>query len=61
MIFQVPKHLGKVNGEEVFGALHTSINEYVEVRTMTLTLTKGHAQFMPALMTIPHSLCDYGH
>ena len=61
MIFQVPKHLGKVNGEEVFGALHTGINEYVEVRTMTLTPTKGHAQFMPALATIPHSLHDYGH
>ena len=50
-----------MNGEAVFGALHTGINEYVEVRTMTLTPTKAHSQFMPALATIPHSLRDYGH
>ncbi|KAK2464000.1 hypothetical protein APHAL10511_003944 [Amanita phalloides] len=59
--FKVPKHLGKLNGKAVFGALHTGINEYVEVRTMTLTPTKAHSQFMPALATIPHSLRDYGH
>jgi hypothetical protein len=28
---------------------------------MTLTPTKAHSQFMPALATIPHSLRDYGH
>ncbi|KAK2467195.1 hypothetical protein APHAL10511_000744 [Amanita phalloides] len=59
--FKVPKHLGKVNSEAIFGALHTGINKYVEIHTMTLTPTKGHSQFMPALATIPHSLRDYGH
>ncbi len=28
---------------------------------MTLTPTKAHSQFMPALATIPHSLREYGH
>jgi hypothetical protein len=58
---QVPKHLGKVNGEPTFGALHTVTNEYGEVRQMTLTPTKAHDQFMPALSVIPHSLRKYGH
>lgn len=50
-----------MNGEAVFGALYTGINEYVEVRTMTLTPTKAHSQFTPALATIPFSLRGYGH
>lgn len=58
---QVPKHLRKVHGESVFGALHTSANEYVEVRKMTLMPTKAHDQFMPALAQIPHLLWQYGH
>lgn len=58
---QVPKHLGKVNGEPVFGALHTATNEYVEVRQMHLTPTKSHDQFMPGLAKIPQSLTLYGH
>jgi hypothetical protein len=43
---QVPKHLGMVHGESVFGALHTSANEYVEVQKMMPML---------ALAQIPHS------
>jgi len=58
---QVPKHLGKVDGECTFGGLHTVTNEYGEVRAMTLTATKSHDQFMPALSMIPHSLHKYGH
>jgi hypothetical protein len=57
----VPKHLGKVNGEPTFGGLHTVTNEYGEVRAMTLTATKAHDQFMPALARIPQSLHKYGH
>ena len=58
---QIPKHLGKVNGEAVFGALHTVVNEYGECRAMTLTPTKAHDQFMPALAKIPNSLRAFGH
>jgi len=60
-VSQVPKHLGKVHGEPVFGALHTCANEYVEVQKMMLMPTKAHNQFMPALAQIPHSLRQYGH
>ncbi|KAG6835342.1 hypothetical protein H0H93_002451 [Arthromyces matolae] len=59
--FKVPKHVGKVGGEPAFGALHTAVNEYGEIREMTLTPTKSHDQFMPALAHIPHSLRKYGH
>ncbi|GBE79022.1 hypothetical protein SCP_0202190 [Sparassis crispa] len=58
---KVPKHLGKVNGEAVFGALHTVVNEYGECRAINFTPTKAHDQFMPALSLIPHSLRKYGH
>jgi hypothetical protein len=58
---KVPNHLGKVNGEPTFGGLHTVTNKYGEVRQMTLTPTKAHDQFMPALSIIPHSLRKYGH
>ncbi|KAK0451981.1 uncharacterized protein EV420DRAFT_1645916 [Desarmillaria tabescens] len=58
---KVPKHLGKVNGIPVFGALHTVVNEFGEVRAMTLTPTKAHDQFMPALSEIANSLKKYGH
>ncbi|OBZ76307.1 hypothetical protein A0H81_03601 [Grifola frondosa] len=59
--YKVPKHLGKVNNEAVFGALATAVNEYGECRAMTLTSTKAHNQWMPALAAIPHSLRKYGH
>jgi hypothetical protein len=59
---KVIKHLGKVAGETVFaGGLHTGINEMVEIRTMTLTPTKAHAQFMPAIKAVSKSLETYGH
>lgn len=50
-----------MNGEPIFGALHTATNEYVEIRQMTLTPTKAHDQFMPALAKISESLKMYGH
>jgi hypothetical protein len=37
------------------------VNEYGEIRNMTLTPTKAHDQFMPALSKIPFSLRQYGH
>ncbi len=37
------------------------MNEYGEVRAMTLTPTKAHDQFMPALAEIPRSLKKYGY
>ncbi|KAI0369360.1 hypothetical protein BV20DRAFT_1113655 [Pilatotrama ljubarskyi] len=58
---KVPKHLVKVEGEEVFSAMHTVVNEYGECRAMTLTPTKAHNQFMPLLARIPHSLRYFGH
>ncbi|KAF5383665.1 hypothetical protein D9615_003783 [Tricholomella constricta] len=58
---KVPKHLGKVGGEPVFGALHTTVNEYTEIRQMTFTPTKAHNQCMPPIANIPHSLRKYGH
>lgn len=45
----------------MYSALHTVINEYNEVRQMTLTPTKAHNQFIPALAKIPESLRLYGH
>ncbi|KAL6306809.1 hypothetical protein BKA93DRAFT_748184 [Sparassis latifolia] len=48
---KVPKHLGKVESEAVFGALHSVVNEYGECRAMTLTPMKAHDQFMPTLMS----------
>lgn len=56
------KHLGKLMGQTVFaGGLHTGINEYREIRLMTLTATKAHHQFMPALVAVSKSLATYGH
>lgn len=43
------------------GALHTTVNEYGEVRTMVFTPTKAHDQFMPVLAQVPHSLRQFGH
>jgi len=55
------KHLGKQNGVPAFGALHSTTNKYNEIRSMVLTPTKAHNQYMPALATIPQSLKAYGH
>ncbi|OBZ66476.1 hypothetical protein A0H81_13622 [Grifola frondosa] len=59
--FKIMDHIGKINGVRVFSALHTSINEYSEIRSMVMTPTKAHDQFMPALATISDSLKSYGH
>src|SRR5882762_3133122 len=61
MLIQVIKHLGKVNGTPIFGALHSVVNEYGECCAMTLTINKAHNQIMPALAAIPASLQMYGH
>ncbi|KAG6886800.1 hypothetical protein C0992_002307 [Termitomyces sp. T32_za158] len=60
--YKVIRHLGKVSGETVFaGGLHTSVNEMGEIRSMVLTPSKSHVQFMPALKAISKSLEMYGH
>jgi hypothetical protein len=59
--FKIVKHLGKVSGKPIFGALHTAVNEHGECRAMTLTVNKSHDQCMPALAAIPKSLQRYGH
>ncbi|THH17937.1 hypothetical protein EUX98_g9038 [Antrodiella citrinella] len=59
--FKVPKHLGKVCGEAVFSALHTTLNNYGEIRHQVLTPNKAHDQYMPALALIPQSCHQYGH
>lgn len=41
--------------------MHTALNEFNEVRKMTLTPTKAHNQFMPGLTEITKSLHLYGH
>jgi hypothetical protein len=53
--------MGKQNGVPVFGALHTCTNEYNEIRSMILTPSKSHSQYMPALAAISQSLKMYGH
>ncbi|KAI0683211.1 hypothetical protein BC835DRAFT_1311178, partial [Cytidiella melzeri] len=58
---KVPKHLGKVNGKSVCGALHSTVHEFNELRGVVLTPNKAHDQFMPILAEIPHSLRLYGH
>jgi hypothetical protein len=50
-----------LNGVPVFEALHTSVNEYSEIRSMTLTPSKAHSQFMPALAAIADSLENREH
>ncbi|TFY78505.1 hypothetical protein EWM64_g5507 [Hericium alpestre] len=59
--FKVIKHLGKVNGAQIFSTLLSAVNEYGECRSMTLTMTKAHDQSMPALSQIPHSTQKYRH
>ncbi|OBZ79508.1 hypothetical protein A0H81_01196 [Grifola frondosa] len=59
--FKIVDHIGKINGIRVFNALHTSINEYGEIRSMIMTPTKAHDQFMPALRAVSDSLKTYGH
>ncbi|TFY73280.1 hypothetical protein EWM64_g10732 [Hericium alpestre] len=58
---KLSKRLVKVAGQTVFGALHMTVNEYGKICQMTLTLTKGHDQFMPSLGQMPDLLVNYGH
>lgn len=53
--------MARVNGIPVFSALHSTVNEYGEIRAMVLTPTKAHDQFMPILAKIPRSLALFGH
>ena len=53
--------MARINGTPVFSALHSTVNEYGEVRAMVLTPTKAHDQIMPVLAQIPKSLALYGH
>jgi hypothetical protein len=59
MMIKVPKHLGQMNRVPVFSALHTCINEFVEIHFMLMTLTKSHHQFVPVLLEIVKSLETY--
>lgn len=47
--------------ESIFGALHTTLNNYGEIRHQVLTPNKAHDQYMPALALIPKLCCQYGH
>ena len=58
---KVVKHLGKVSGKSIFGALHTAVDEHGECRAMTLAINKSHDQCMLALAAILKSLRRYGH
>ena len=58
---QLTRHLGKVEGEKVFEALHTATNQDGDVRAMTFTPTKAHDQFVPVLAEIPYSQRKFGH
>ena len=40
--FKVPRLLGQVNGQPVFTALVTIVNEYGQIRQQAFTFTKGH-------------------
>ena len=53
--------MGKVKKTTVFSAIHSTTNEYGEIRAMVLTPTKAHDQFMPILSSIPASLEKFGH
>jgi hypothetical protein len=43
------------------GGINTAVNEYTEVRSMALGLSKAHHQYVPAIAAIPKSLETYGH
>ena len=51
----------KVNGVPVFTALHMVVNEYSEIRSLVMTPTKVHSQYMPAIREVSKSLATYGH
>jgi hypothetical protein len=43
------------------GGINTAVNEYTEVCSMALGLSKAHHQYVPAIAAIPKSLETYGH
>ncbi|KAF8953970.1 hypothetical protein BDZ97DRAFT_2082274 [Flammula alnicola] len=59
--FKTVKRTARVGGVPIFSALHSTVNEYGEIRAMVLTPTKAHDQFMPVLAAIPRSLAMFGH
>ncbi|TCD61520.1 hypothetical protein EIP91_008291 [Steccherinum ochraceum] len=59
--FKVIKHIAKINGISVVGAMYGGVNEYGEIRILLLTEGKAHAQYMPAMQAVSESLKTYGH
>ena len=59
---QIIKLFAKIFGQTVFGGgMHMCTNEFQEIRSTLLTLTKAHDQFMPSLENVSKSLETYGH
>jgi hypothetical protein len=61
MLNQALKRIGKIHGVSAFTSTQSSVNEYGEVRAMTLTSSKAHKFLMPVLAKIPDSLARFGH
>lgn len=59
--FQIPKQIAKVDGHAIFAALLTVLNEYGEIRHVSLVPTKAHTQFADALTAISNTLKLRGH
>ncbi|CDO73771.1 hypothetical protein BN946_scf185015.g99 [Trametes cinnabarina] len=59
--FKAMKRLARVDGVSVFPGLHSTVNEYGEIRAMALSASKAHDQYIPILSKIPESLQLFGH
>ncbi|EIW52507.1 uncharacterized protein TRAVEDRAFT_24023 [Trametes versicolor FP-101664 SS1] len=60
-ILSAMKRLARVHGVSVFPGLHSTVNEYGEIRAMALSASKAHDQYIPILSKIPTSLRLFGH
>jgi len=60
LYFKVNKHIAKIDGVPIFGALWTCMDSRY-ICAQALTLTKSHEERLGPLMAISTSLELYGH
>jgi len=58
--YQVNKHIAKIDGVPIFGALWTCMDSRY-IRAQALTLTKLHDERLGPLMAVANSLSAYGY
>lgn len=60
VLFQVNKHIAKIDGIPIFGALWTCMDSRY-IRAQALTLTKAHDERIGPLSGVAKSVQLYGH